>query len=94
MTEEEVAEIKTSYYSALNEHLANMTLYTPPSINLQANWSSMVEPSARMTTWDTGIPVPLLQFVGVKSVEVPEGLQLHSHILKTHAQVGDLLVPY
>ncbi|KAJ6666356.1 hypothetical protein lerEdw1_000629 [Lerista edwardsae] len=86
MTEEEVAEIKTSYYSALNEHLANMTSYTPPSVNLQANWSSMVEPSASITTWDTGIPVPLLQFVGVKSVEVPEGLQLHSHILKTHAQ--------
>lgn len=86
MTEEEVSEIKNSYYSALNEHLANMTLYTPPSVNLQANWSGMVEPSARITTWDTGIPVPLLQFVGVKSVEVPEGLQLHSHILKTHVQ--------
>uniref|UniRef100_A0ABM5GGT1 2-oxoadipate dehydrogenase complex component E1 n=2 Tax=Pogona vitticeps TaxID=103695 RepID=A0ABM5GGT1_9SAUR len=86
MTEEEVSEIKNSYYSKLNEHLANMTLYTPPSTNLQAHWSSMVEPSARITTWDTGIPIPLLQFVGIKSVEVPEEMELHSHIVKTHAQ--------
>ncbi|XP_053261092.1 2-oxoadipate dehydrogenase complex component E1 isoform X3 [Podarcis raffonei] len=86
MTEEEVSEIRTSYYSKLNEHLANMTLYSPPPTNLQAHWSNMVEPSPRITTWDTGIPIPLLQFVGVKSVEVPAEMQLHSHILKTHAQ--------
>ena len=92
MTEEEVSEIKNSYYSNLNEHLANMTLYTPPSTNLQAHWSSMVEPSARITTWDTGIPIPLLQFVGIKSVEVPEEMELHSHIVKTHAQVRSLQV--
>ncbi|KAH0616439.1 hypothetical protein JD844_027532 [Phrynosoma platyrhinos] len=86
MTEEEVSEIKTTYYSKLNEHLANMTLYTPPTSNLQAHWSNMMAPSAKITIWDTGIPVPLLQFVGVKSVEVPEEMELHSHILKTHAQ--------
>ncbi|XP_060634255.2 2-oxoadipate dehydrogenase complex component E1 [Anolis sagrei] len=86
MTEEEVSEIKTSYYSKLNEHLANMTLYSPPSSNLQAHWSKMVEPSAKITRWDTGIAIPLLQFVGAKSVEVPVELELHSHILKTHAQ--------
>ncbi|KAJ7329520.1 hypothetical protein JRQ81_015694 [Phrynocephalus forsythii] len=86
MTDEEVSEIKNSYYSKLSDHLANMTLYTPPSTNLQAHWNGMVEPSARITTWDTGIPVPLLQFVGVKSVEVPEEMELHSHIVKTHVQ--------
>lgn len=87
MAEEEISEIRTSYYSKLNEHLANMTLYSPPSTNLQAHWSHLVEPLARITTWDTGIPVSLLQFVGVQSVKVPEEMQLHSHILKTHAQV-------
>uniref|UniRef100_A0A8D0C110 2-oxoadipate dehydrogenase complex component E1 n=1 Tax=Salvator merianae TaxID=96440 RepID=A0A8D0C110_SALMN len=86
MTEEEVSEIKTSYYSKLNEHLANMMSFIPPSTNLQGHWSGMVEPLPRITTWDTGIPASLLQFVGVKSVEVPEEMQLHSHILKTHVQ--------
>ncbi|XP_065455169.1 2-oxoadipate dehydrogenase complex component E1 isoform X3 [Chrysemys picta bellii] len=86
MTEDEVLEIKTSYYSKLNDHLANMMMYSPPSTNLQAHWSGMVEPSARITIWDTGLPVPLLQFIGIKSVEVPEELQMHSHLLRTHVQ--------
>ncbi|NWH79908.1 DHTK1 dehydrogenase, partial [Piaya cayana] len=86
MTEAEVSEIKTTYYAKLNDHLANMTLYSPPPTNLQAHWKGFVEPSAKITTWDTGMPVPLLQFIGVKSVEVPEELQMHSHLLKTYAQ--------
>uniref|UniRef100_A0A8C5IEI7 Dehydrogenase E1 and transketolase domain containing 1 n=1 Tax=Junco hyemalis TaxID=40217 RepID=A0A8C5IEI7_JUNHY len=86
MTEAEVAEIKTSCYSKLNDHLANMTSYSPPPTNLQAHWKGFVEPSASITTWDTGMPVPLLQFIGAKSVQVPEELQMHSHLLKTYAQ--------
>ncbi|OXB77727.1 UNVERIFIED_CONTAM: hypothetical protein H355_011991 [Colinus virginianus] len=86
MTDAEVSEIKTTYYSKLNDHLANMTLYSPPPTNLQAHWKGLVEPSAKITTWDTGMPIPLLQFIGVKSVEVPEELQMHSHLLKTYVQ--------
>ncbi|KAM8974327.1 2-oxoadipate dehydrogenase complex component E1 [Pelodytes ibericus] len=86
ITEEEVSAIKTSYYSKLNDNLANMTLYSPPPTNLQAHWSEMVEPSARITTWDTGVPANLLKFIGAKSVEVPEEIQMHSHLLKMHAQ--------
>uniref|UniRef100_A0A8V0XWC0 2-oxoadipate dehydrogenase complex component E1 n=1 Tax=Gallus gallus TaxID=9031 RepID=A0A8V0XWC0_CHICK len=80
MTDVEVSEIKTTYYSKLNDHLANMTLYSPPPTNLQAHWKGLAEPSAKITTWDTGMPIPLLQFIGVKSVEVPEELQMHSHL--------------
>ncbi|XP_060114514.1 2-oxoadipate dehydrogenase complex component E1 [Heteronotia binoei] len=86
VTEDEVSEMKKSYYFKMNEHLANVTSYTPPSTNLQAHWSNIVEPSERITMWDTGMPIPLLQFIGVRSVEVLGELQLHSHILKTHAQ--------
>ncbi|KAG7456285.1 hypothetical protein MATL_G00250170 [Megalops atlanticus] len=86
MTEAERAEIKSSHYGMLNERLANMTLYSPPPTNLQGRWGDLVEPQARITTWDTGVPAPLLQFVGAKSVEIPEGIQLHSHLVKTHVQ--------
>lgn len=88
MTEAEVSDIKTTYYSKLNDHLANMNSYSPPPTNLQAHWKGFVEPSAKISTWDTGMPVPLLQFIGVKSVEVPEELQMHSHLLKTYVQVS------
>lgn len=86
MTEAECGEIKTKHYSMLNGKLSNMTLYSPPPTNLQGRWGDLVEPQARVTTWDTGVPVPLLQFVGMKSVEIPEQIQLHSHLRKTHVQ--------
>lgn len=86
MTEEERVNIKSKYYSALNDKLSNMTLYSPPPTNLQGRWGDLVEPQAKVTTWDTGVPIPLLQFVGAKSVDIPENIQLHSHLGKTHVQ--------
>lgn len=91
MTEVERDDIKSKYYGMLNDKLANMTLYSPPPTNLQGRWGDLVEPQARVTTWDTGVPVPLLQFVGAKSVDIPKQIQLHSHLLKTHVQVGPRL---
>lgn len=86
MTEAERDQIKSKYYSMLNDKLSNMTVYSPPPTNLQGRWGDLVEPQARVTTWDTGVPVPLLQFVGAKSVDIPEQIQLHSHLGKTHVQ--------
>ncbi|KAM9352617.1 2-oxoadipate dehydrogenase complex component E1 [Symphorus nematophorus] len=86
MSEVERDEIKSKYYSMLNDKLSNMTLYSPPPTNLQGRWGDLVEPQARVTTWDTGVPIPLLQFVGAKSVDIPEQIQLHSHLGKTHVQ--------
>ncbi|XP_068168862.1 2-oxoadipate dehydrogenase complex component E1 [Antennarius striatus] len=86
MTDAEREEIKSKHYGMLNDKLSNMTLYSPPPTNLQGRWGDLVEPQARITTWDTGVPVPLLQFVGAKSVDIPEEIQLHSHLGKTHVQ--------
>uniref|UniRef100_A0A668A8D3 2-oxoadipate dehydrogenase complex component E1 n=1 Tax=Myripristis murdjan TaxID=586833 RepID=A0A668A8D3_9TELE len=86
MTDAERGEIKSKHYSMLNDKLANMTVYSPPPTNLQGRWGDLSEPQAKVTTWDTGVPIPLLQFVGAKSVDIPEDIQLHSHLGKTHAQ--------
>ncbi len=87
MTEEERGQIKTTYYAMLNDRLNNMTLYSPPPTNLQGRWGDLVEPQNRVSFWDTGVALPLLQFVGAKSVDIPEEIQLHSHLRKTHVQV-------
>ncbi|KAM9854670.1 2-oxoadipate dehydrogenase complex component E1 [Aulostomus maculatus] len=86
MTEAERDEIKSKHYAMLNDKLANMTLYSPPPMNLQGRWGDLVEPQARVTTWDTGVPIPLLQYVGAKSVDIPDYIILHSHLGKTHVQ--------
>ncbi|XP_039101951.1 probable 2-oxoglutarate dehydrogenase E1 component DHKTD1, mitochondrial isoform X2 [Hyaena hyaena] len=89
MTQEEVSEIKTSYYAKLNDHLTNMAHYSPAATNLQAHWQGLVQPEACITTWDTGVPLDLLRFIGGRSVEVPEGLHMHSHLLKMYVQVSN-----
>ncbi|KAM8861195.1 2-oxoadipate dehydrogenase complex component E1 [Synchiropus picturatus] len=86
MTEDECQQIKSQHYTMLNDKLANMTLYSPPPTNLQGRWGDLVEPQPKVTTWDTGVPIPLLQFVGAKSVEIPEHIQVHGHLGKTHVQ--------
>ncbi|XP_067090136.1 2-oxoadipate dehydrogenase complex component E1 [Osmerus mordax] len=86
MTEEERGEIKSTHYSMLNDKLANMTLYSPPPTNLQGRWGGLVEPGAKVTTWDTGVPASLLQYVGAKSVDIPQEIQLHSHLGKMHVK--------
>ncbi|XP_078113440.1 2-oxoadipate dehydrogenase complex component E1 [Sander vitreus] len=86
MTDVERDAIKSQHYGMLNDKLSNMTLYSPPPTNLQGRWGDLVEPQARVTTWDTGVPITLLQFVGAKSVAIPEQIQLHRHLGKTHVQ--------
>ncbi|XP_051916561.1 2-oxoadipate dehydrogenase complex component E1-like isoform X2 [Hippocampus zosterae] len=86
MTEAERERIKAERHGWLNDKLANVTLYSPPPTNLQGRWGDLVEPRARVSSWDTGVPLPLLRYVGAKSVDVPEHVRLHGHLLKTHAQ--------
>uniref|UniRef100_A0AAY5F2V7 2-oxoadipate dehydrogenase complex component E1 n=1 Tax=Electrophorus electricus TaxID=8005 RepID=A0AAY5F2V7_ELEEL len=86
MTEEERTQIKMAYNTMLNDRLANMTFFSPPPTNLQGRWGGLVEPQNRVSSWDTGVAVPLLQFVGGKSVDIPEEIQVHSHLRKTHVQ--------
>ncbi|KAM4828498.1 2-oxoadipate dehydrogenase complex component E1 isoform 2-T2 [Thomomys bottae] len=86
MTQEEVSEIKASYYAKLNGHLTNMVHYQPPAPYLQAHWQGLVQPEGCITTWDTGVPLDLLGFIGMKSVEVPKELQVHTHLLKMYVQ--------
>ncbi|XP_069765757.1 2-oxoadipate dehydrogenase complex component E1 isoform X2 [Narcine bancroftii] len=84
-TVQEVSSIKTSYYSKLNDHLTNTT-FCPAAPNLQGHWSGLVEPSFSISTWDTGMPIDLLKYVGAKSVEVPEEITMHDHLMKTYVQ--------
>uniref|UniRef100_A0A4W3IP28 2-oxoadipate dehydrogenase complex component E1 n=1 Tax=Callorhinchus milii TaxID=7868 RepID=A0A4W3IP28_CALMI len=86
LSEQDVSQTKTALYSKLSEHLANMALYSPPALNLQAHWNGLVEPSAHISVWDTGISSDLLKFVGAQSVLVPEELSVHSQLLRTHIQ--------
>ena len=48
------------------------------SLLLQANhlekqWSALQMSTKNITTWDTGVPIDILKFVGAQSVSLSEG---------------------
>ncbi|VDM48541.1 unnamed protein product [Toxocara canis] len=52
--------------------------------HLKGNWNGMVQAPHSMETWDTGVDVDLLRFIGAKSVSVPEGFAVNEHLQKVH----------
>ena len=46
----------------------------------------MIQPGDSLTTWDTGLPLDVLKYVGSRSVQVPEDFNLHPHLKKTHVE--------
>lgn len=69
--------------------------------SLQSGWSEMSHPNKSLSTWDTGLPVDVLKFVGGKSVEFPKNFvslftyekcyyyllqAIHSRLQKSHVQ--------
>ena len=42
--------------------------------HLDDQWSGFQQPSSQVASWDTGVELDVLKFVGAKSVTVPEDL--------------------
>lgn len=55
-----------------NQHYDMMEKYEPSRSNLQGKWSTMAEPGAELTTWNTGIATDLLKYVGAQCVSIPD----------------------
>ncbi|XP_039248087.2 2-oxoadipate dehydrogenase complex component E1-like [Styela clava] len=88
ISSEEVSQWNEELQSKFNEHLKNTDSYIPPRTFLHEQWSSMKIPqSSEYTLWDTGYPVDNLAYIGVKSVEVPDSLEMHSRLVKMYADV-------
>uniref|UniRef100_A0A8C4NNJ4 2-oxoadipate dehydrogenase complex component E1 n=1 Tax=Eptatretus burgeri TaxID=7764 RepID=A0A8C4NNJ4_EPTBU len=83
---EEVERVKSSYFAKLSEHLANTDSFSPRSTHLQAHWSGLALPSPCISVWNTGLPPDLLQYIGARSVAVPDDISVHPRLLKTHVQ--------
>ncbi|KAJ8309133.1 hypothetical protein KUTeg_014007 [Tegillarca granosa] len=73
----------TNYVQEWNKDLSsNMSIsdtFIPQAFHLKKQWSDMVEsPDVAMTTWDTGMPVIILKYIGARSVQTPESMETHS----------------
>ncbi|XP_053207150.1 2-oxoadipate dehydrogenase complex component E1-like [Panonychus citri] len=81
------AEVKESeskkYWDSLNDAHKSRESYVADNGDLQGVWSSCVRPGVNViTTWDTGVPLDVLSYVGHQSVTIPEGFNLHPNLAK------------
>lgn len=72
LSQERLNKELSEHTELLNQNLSQLETYAPPKSYLEGRWSDLIQPGEVITTWDTGIDVPLLQYIGMKSVEVPE----------------------
>ncbi|KAL1500758.1 hypothetical protein ABEB36_006204 [Hypothenemus hampei] len=86
LSENEILEIQNEYFTWLNEELEASKIWIPKDVYFKGPWSGFGPAPAAITTWDTGIDVDLMTFVGEKSVKYPDNFNVHSTILRGHVK--------
>lgn len=83
-TSNEANEVRTSYMNYLTDELTNVDSYQPEPTYFQRQWTGFQSAPNAITYWDTGLDYSLLYYVGTRSVQYPDGFNVHPHLLKTH----------
>ena len=65
------AYVSTFYHS---EYITESINFLSQANHCMRQWVGMVQAPANIASWDTGMPVDVLKFVGAKSVTVPDDL--------------------
>ncbi|XP_014680768.1 PREDICTED: probable 2-oxoglutarate dehydrogenase E1 component DHKTD1, mitochondrial [Priapulus caudatus] len=58
-----------------------------PATHLEKQWAGMVQAPHEILTWDTGINMDLLRYIGAKSVQYPKDFVIHKTLKKHHVAV-------
>lgn len=89
LSESEANTIKKVYKEKLDESLkrtkqniSNPSPTTNPTVKtLQNQWSNMRFPMAgQLTTWNTGLDPQLIQYLGLRSLDIPANFTLHKNL--------------
>ncbi|GFN82336.1 hypothetical protein PoB_000884200 [Plakobranchus ocellatus] len=82
--ESDLSEVVQQFNVYLSEHLEKVPSHENKPFHLQDQWSSFVQAGNSITTWDTGVSVDLLKFIGSKSVTVPDDMKIHPTLQRGH----------
>lgn len=52
--------------------------------HLKGYWNGFQQAPAAITTYDTGLSIDLLKYIGAASVKTKEGFEIHPHLQKMH----------
>ncbi|CAG9821051.1 unnamed protein product [Phaedon cochleariae] len=84
--EDGVKDIVDKHQSWLNEHLKAAENYTPRDTHFKRQWEGFSQADEAVTTWDTGIDLDMMTFIGSKSVKCPANFEVHPNLLRTHVK--------
>nr|CAI5846988.1 unnamed protein product [Callosobruchus analis] len=84
VSEDTCKQTVESYKSWLNDELSAAETYQPEDLYFKNNWDGYSQAEEAVTTWDTGVDTSLLAFVGNKSVDYPNDLNVHPTLFRTH----------
>ncbi|OQR77890.1 putative 2-oxoglutarate dehydrogenase E1 component DHKTD1 [Tropilaelaps mercedesae] len=83
ITKGEVTAIVSSHNARLTKSLAAADSYESRTQTLRDRWSNIVPaPREGLMRFNTGLPTELLQYIGLKSTEVPTDFNVHPHLKK------------
>lgn len=83
-TQEDMDNSLKEWRSFLDKNFSQMDSYVPEQFHLLKQWNGYFQATNAITHWNTGVNTDLLKFIGVKSVEIPENINIHPTIQKTH----------
>ncbi|XP_031548562.1 probable 2-oxoglutarate dehydrogenase E1 component DHKTD1, mitochondrial [Actinia tenebrosa] len=84
VTHDVLKEDVAGYNTILNDEYKHIDAVEPEPFHLQKLWSGMVEANDnKVTSWDTGLMLETLMYIGSKSVELPGDFNVHPHLKKT-----------
>lgn len=86
MQQEEVTKITAGHMTFLAEQFKLVDSTVPKAPHLEKQWAGLVQAPSSLQVWDTGLDTKTLQYLGAKSVEVPENFNVHKHLKKTHIE--------
>ncbi|CAH1791072.1 unnamed protein product [Owenia fusiformis] len=81
---QELEEVTEQWNSHINQEIAKVDSHVPKAKHLESQWSGLVQAPHELTEWDTGVATDVLQYIGARSVAVPESLTVHPTLLKMH----------
>ncbi|KAI9224388.1 thiamine diphosphate-binding protein [Blastocladiella britannica] len=86
VTAAEADALRESWYKKLDDDLAAVDTYTPPTTHLQGKWTGIESPKTAVVSPVTGVDEATLKKVGLASVATPQGFQVHPRLQKFHVQ--------
>ncbi|KAG5879110.1 hypothetical protein JTB14_031658 [Gonioctena quinquepunctata] len=84
--EDEIVKIVDQHQNLLNEHMKAAENHSPQDVVFKKQWEGYSQPAEAITTWDTGIDMDLMTFIGSKSVKYPTNFEIHPTLLRAHVK--------